>query len=130
MKPEKESASPDSLLPAQDAFEQWRSTRKKRDRIPESLWEAAIDLHPSYSTCRIAKALRLDFKELKRRIHERSSRSTPSEFVEMNVERLFSAGQCVIEVRSPAGFELKIQADAAFPPQLSQVISCFLSKSR
>ncbi len=49
-----------------DLFDQWRSTRKKNDRIAEGLWEAAADLSPSYSTCQSSKALRLDLKELKR----------------------------------------------------------------
>lgn|SRR5208337_137067 len=130
MKSRNQSESHDSLLAAQGAFEQWRSVRKKRDRIPESLWKAAVDLYPSNSTCRISKALRLDFKELKRRIGDRSSRGRSSEFVELNVERLFSAGRCVVEVRSPAGFEIKIQTDAAFPPQWMELLSCFLSHSR
>ena len=38
----------------------------------------------------ISKALRLDFKELKRRICDRSSREMSSEFVELKVGRLFS----------------------------------------
>jgi hypothetical protein len=131
MKSEKQSKPDDSLPAAQDAFEQWRNTRKnKRGRIPESLWKAAMDLYPSYSNCRIAKALRLDFKELKRRIRDQQTLTTSSEFVELNAQRLFSAGHCVVEVRSPAGFEIKIRTEAAFPLQLSELLSCFLSHSR
>lgn len=130
MKPEKNSESQEKMLAASVLFDQWRSTRKKRDRIPEGLWEAAAALSSSYSTCQISKALRLDFKELKRRIGDRSSRKIPSEFVELKVERLFSTGRCVMEVRSPAGFELKIQTDAALPPQCTQLLSCFLDRGR
>ena len=130
MKPEKNSESQEKMLAASVLFNQWRSTRKKRDRIPEGLWEAAADLSPSYSTCQISKALRLDFKELKRRIRDRSSTKAPSGFVELKVERLFSTGQLVMEVRSPAGFELKIQTDAALPPQCTQLLSCFLDRAR
>ena len=130
MKPEKNPESQARMQAVSALFDQWRSTRKKRDRIPESLWEEAADLSPSYSTCQISKALRLDFKELKRRIRDRSSRAAPSEFVELKVERLFSTGTCVMEVRSPAGFELKIQTDAALPPQCMQLLSCFLDHGR
>jgi len=130
MKPEKDSESQDKMQAVAVLFDQWRSTRKKRDRIPESLWDAAADLSPSYSTCHISKALRLDFNELKRRIGGRSHRSAPHEFVELKVERLFSTGQCLIEVRSPAGFELKIQTAAALPPQCMELLSCFLDRAR
>jgi hypothetical protein len=130
MKPEKNPESQEKMLAASVLFNQWRSTRKKRDRIPEGLWEAAANLSPSYSTCQISKALRLDFKELKRRIRDRSSTKAPSGFVELKVERLFSTGQFVMEVRSPAGFELKIQTDAALPPQCTQLLSCFLDRAR
>ena len=130
MCPEKSSESQAKMQAVSVLFDEWRGTRKKRDRIPERLWQAAVELSPSYSTCEISKALRLDFKELKRRIDDRSSRATPSEFVELKVERLFSMGQCVMEVRSPAGFELKIQADVALPSQCMQLLSCFLEHGR
>ncbi len=53
-------------------FVQWRSTRKPRSRIPEHLWQAAVDLAPFYSIHRIAGALRLNYTELKHRIKKRS----------------------------------------------------------
>ncbi len=130
MKPEKNSESQAKMLAVTVLFDQWRSTRKKRDRIPESLWEAAVELSTSYSTCQISKALRLDFNELKRRIHGRSHRAAPPEFVELKVERLFSTGQCLIEARSPAGYELKIQTAAALPPECMQLLSFFLDHGR
>ena len=46
-------------------FAHWRSTGKPRNRIPEELWQAAVDLAPCYSTHRIARALRLNYTELK-----------------------------------------------------------------
>ena len=130
MKPQKELELPGSMQAVSNAFEQWRSTRKKRDRIPESLWEAAMELSPSYSAHRIAKTLRLNYWELKHRIGLRLSRNTPSEFVELNVEHLFSGAQCFVEVRSQAGFEIKIRTMAASQPELTELISCFMSHGR
>jgi hypothetical protein len=130
MKPEKNSQLQTKMQAVAVLFDQWRSTRKKRDPIPESLWEAAADLSPSYSTCQISKELRLDFNKLKHRILARSQRTASPEFVELKVERLFSMGQCLIEARSPAGFELKIQTAAALPPQCIELLSCFLDRGR
>jgi len=127
MQSETVSESQVSLQATREAFEQWRSTRKKRDRIPDDLWEAAVDLSSSYSTCRIAKELRLDYKELKRRIRDRSSQGAP-EFVEFNVDQFFSRAQCLIEIRSPVGFEMRVQA--SLQADVMQLVSLFLKESR
>lgn len=128
MKPDQQSEPQTRLQAACEAFDKWRRTRTKRDRIPENLWEAAVSLSASYSTFRIAKTLRLDYKELKRRIENRSI--LPEGFVELNVEPLFSAAPLVVEVRSPSGFELRIHTDATFQSQLPHLIDSFVSRSR
>ena len=122
MKPEHTLEQQQHLQSVHEAFEQWRRTRQKKDRIPESLWEAAVDLSASYSTFRIAKTLRLDFKQLKYRIKERSCRSAPSGFVEVKAPLLFPTASCIVEIRSPCGFELKIQADTTLQSQLPDLI--------
>jgi hypothetical protein len=113
-----------------EAFEQWRRSRQKRDRIPEDLWRAAVDLSASYPTFRIARALRLNYTQLKERIQRRTARSTCSQFVEVKVPSLFSVSPCVMELRSPSGFELRVETDAALQSELVHLISCFVSQSR
>jgi len=130
MKPGEAVETKDSLQATRDAFEQWRCTRRKRDRIPEHLWGAAINLGTSYSTFRIAKELRLDYKELKRRMLDRSAENTPSEFVELKVEPLFSSNACLIEMRSPSGFEMKLEIPAALDCHLPGLVSQFLREGR
>jgi hypothetical protein len=130
MKPKKDPQPQDSLQTAREQFEQWRNTRRKRERIPESLWAAAVALSPTHSTFRISKTLRLNYIELKHRIRANSSGSTSTDFVELNVEHMFCAAQCVVELRSPAGFEMKIRTGTTLPSQLSQLIGCFLGASR
>lgn len=113
-----------------DAFEQWRRTREKRDRIPEGLWRAAVDLSARYPTFRIARTLRLNYIQLKQRIQERAGKGTSSQFVEVKMAPLFSVSPCVMELRSPSGFELRIETDASLQSQLVHLISCFVSQSR
>lgn len=50
-------------------FQQWRVDRHKLERIPEPLWQAAASLHPRYSVFHIARALRLNFNDMRDRIH-------------------------------------------------------------
>lgn len=113
-----------------DAFEQWRRSRQKRERIPEDLWRAAVDLSPSYSTFRIARTLRLNYTQLKERIQERAGKSTSPQFVEVKLPSLLSVSPSVMELRSPSGFELRIETDAALHSELVHLISCFVSLSR
>ena len=49
-------------------FEGWRRTHKTRSRISESLWEAAVKLAVQYGLHRTAKALRVDYYSLKKRV--------------------------------------------------------------
>lgn len=130
MKPEHSIEPQQHLQSVRGAFEQWRRTRQTNDRIPESLWEAAVDLSVSYPAFRIAKELRLDYNKLKHRIQERSSRSEPSGFVELKVHPLFPSAPCVVEIRSPSGFEMRIQTDASLHSQLSDLVSSFVSQTR
>jgi hypothetical protein len=131
MKSEKVAAPENRLIEARVAFEKWRSTRKKRDRIPAHLWKEATDLSAFHSPCRIAKELKLDYNALKQRIRDHSSQeSTSRKFVQLSVESLFPAPQCVLEVRSPCGFELKIRTDGAFQHCMAELVGLFLKESR
>ena len=67
------NAAPVSVSDAQLAavvnrFHQWRGSRAKIERIPEALWQAAGALYPRYSVFRIARALGLNFVELRDRV--------------------------------------------------------------
>jgi hypothetical protein len=52
-------------------FERWRRRRKKRSRIPEQLWRAAVAVAASYGVNPTARALGLDYYELKKRLEMR-----------------------------------------------------------
>ena len=60
-----ESPNAVSLEHVQQRFECWRQRRKKRARIPQSLWKAAVALSREYSICHLSKALRVNYTALK-----------------------------------------------------------------
>jgi hypothetical protein len=110
-------------------FARWRSTRRLRSRIPEQLWQAAVDLAPFYSTHQIARALRLNYTELKQRIKKHLPQEEhAAEFIEIDMRQLLPTAPCVLELRSPTGFELKIHNFDRIPSQLAPLISCFLGQ--
>jgi len=54
-------------------LERWRRTRKKRGRIPESLWAAAVKVAGRHGVNRTASVLRLDYYSLKERVEREAT---------------------------------------------------------
>jgi hypothetical protein len=94
-------------------FQGWRANRTGRDRIPEALWRAAAALYPRYSVCRIARTLRLNFVELRDRIHANAKtsgrvnrKSTPASMERLHFMELSAAAvgdsqsECHLKVRN------------------------------
>ena len=92
---------PRPLQAARQCFERWRSQRKTRSRIPESLWCTAVKLAVEFGVHRTAKVLRLNYEALKARVKaaqpEPSSSASPAQFVELLGGTLPGAGKCVVE---------------------------------
>jgi hypothetical protein len=57
--------TPLSLKEVSAAFEQWRATRAKKSRIPESLWQQVILLLSKYPISKVTKALNLSGGQVK-----------------------------------------------------------------
>lgn len=51
-------------------FESWRQHRRKRTRIPKSLWKAAVALAEQYSVNHLSKVLRVNYTALKTQVLE------------------------------------------------------------
>jgi hypothetical protein len=56
-----------------ERFAEWRRKRKPRTRIPGPLWAAAVKMVGKYGLHRTARALRVDYYSLKRRVEEASA---------------------------------------------------------
>jgi hypothetical protein len=128
MKQEDQVAIHGPLDAVRKAFGQWRRTRTGRERIPEELWQAAVDLSESCSLCKIATELKLDYRRLRRRIQERSPEAPPSRFIEVRMDRLLPSSQYTVHLRSPAGFELTVHGCAGYELQLTHLIDHFLGR--
>ena len=120
----------DRLQTVCDAFDGWRSSRRKGSPIPAHLWDAAVSLSPVYSTYRIARALKLDYMKLKRLINDKTSHDRPPGFFELKHESFLTAGQCTIHLHNPKGFRMEIRAQGALPSQLLPLVTAFLEESR
>lgn len=112
-------------------FEDWRGTHKARSRIPSCLWGSAVKMAGVYGLHRTARALRLDYYALKRRINQEEVAKdgvamrpaagaragvTPP-FLELVPP--FGAGECVMELESATGAKMRVHLKGVASPDLA-----------
>jgi hypothetical protein len=121
------------LAELMDRFDHWRQSRTTRgEPIPDSLWEQAVSLTRLLPLSRVAKRLRLNRQELKKRCGQRQLQlpATPDrlpapDFIEVKMEPAGIAVGMEIEVQRPDGSRLQIRYHESQPP-LAAVIQTFL----
>jgi hypothetical protein len=106
MKGRKSASAPD-VGEVQARFENWRQNRKGKARIPDELWEAAVEVARRDGVNQTAAALHLDGGKLKRRMVATGGRvpdkTMPPAFVEMMVPHAVGASECTIELEGRKG---------------------------
>ena len=110
---------PEPVVQLQRQLDQFRSKQQRRTKLPESLWEAAVELARQHGVYSVAQPLRLDYMGLKKRLGEPSShrRKTPgAAFVELITPPPAAVEECVIEFESSRGAKMRIQWKASAPP--------------
>ena len=63
-----QSPIPEPIVQLQRQLDQFRSTRPQRTKLPEALWEAAVELARQHGLYSVAHPLRLDYVQLKKRL--------------------------------------------------------------
>ena len=59
---------PEAITQLQRQLEQFRSNQPARTKLPESLWQAAVELARQHGIYAVASPLRLDYTRLKERL--------------------------------------------------------------
>ena len=97
------TAIPDDLLQVSQQVEEWRSAHPPRSRLPETIWAAAAEMAQRHGLHRTAKALRLDYMRLKKRLPAGAQpRPAPPAFLELLASPAGLA-ECVVELESTHG---------------------------
>jgi hypothetical protein len=116
----RESASiPEPVAQLQRQLEQFRSSQPGRTKLPESLWQAAVELARQHGVHPVAHPLRLDYTRLKKRLGEPPivrRKATKPAFVELVAPSRAQLEECVIEFESSGGSKMRIQWKATAPP--------------
>ena len=109
---------PEAIVQLQRQLDQFRSTQPRRTKLPESLWQAAVELARQHGIYPVAHPLRLDYMGLKKRLAGvpivRRKAGKPA-FVELITPPATPPEECVIELESLRGGKVRIQWKASAP---------------
>jgi len=118
---------PPALFRAQQKIEQWRQRHRPRAPIPEELWREAAELACAHGINRTARALRLAYYSLKKRVTAAAAGDERApEFVEILPGGLPAhRPQCLIELEDAGGAKMRIHLQGGDLPDVAALARVF-----
>jgi hypothetical protein len=118
--------TPEPILQLRRQLEEFRSSQPGRVKLPESLWQAAVELARQYGIWPVAHPLRLDYMRLKERLGEvrpaRHRKAAPPSFIEVVAAQPAVLEACIIEFESPRGPKMRVHWKATTPPDWTNLL--------
>ena len=107
-------------------FERWRRTRRVRSRVPEPLWAAAVKMARICGIHRTARALRVDYYVLKKRVEQQVAQ-TPgvpeagavATFIELASPARAGSCECILELENVGGAKMRVHLKGVEAPDLA-----------
>jgi hypothetical protein len=130
---EKSQSSPreGQLERLRQRLEVWRKSQKPRSRLPGRLWNAAARLAAHHGLNKTAKALHLDYYDLKKRVDAIAGRNGPvPSFVELVPAASSPFPECLIELEARSGTKMRIHLKGITLPDLTTLGSMFWRNNR
>jgi len=124
MKSCRANVAPARLETVRRRLDAWRRSRRGRERIPEPLWNLAVQMAGVYGLCTTARTLRLDYVVLKRRVESANRQSPPRpepamSFVEVLSPERTSVPECILELENPSGAKMRVHLKGIPVPDLT-----------
>jgi hypothetical protein len=116
---------PESIAQLQRQLDQFRSSQPQRTKLPESLWQSAVELARQHGIYPVAHPLRLDYMGLKKRLGGDASpqrKTAKAAFVELIAPQPATLEECVIEFESATRGKMRIQWKASAPPDWASLL--------
>ena len=129
----KSTPIPEPVAQLQRQLDQFRSTQPRRTKLPESLWQAAVELARQHGLYPVAHPLRLDYMGLKKRlggVSTRRQKAAKPAFVELIGPDRAPLEECVIDFESPGGSKMRIQWKTAAPPDWASLLRAWRDVER
>ena len=127
------SPIPEPILQLQRQLEQFRGGHPPRTRLPESLWQSAVELARQHGLYLVAHPLRLDYTQLKKRLGgvvKAPRRAASPAFVELISAHPTTVSECVIEFESAVGGKMRIQWKGSAAPDWASLLRAWREAER
>jgi hypothetical protein len=121
----------------QRRFEEYRSLRPSRGRLPPALWKEAAEAARRYGLNPVAQTLHLDYARLKKRMATTASRDASkrtketrpaADFLELIQPATNTTQDCHIEVETSHGAKLRAELKGIATNDLAALIRGFLGQ--
>jgi len=129
----KSTPIPAPIAQLQRQLDQFRSAQPRRTKLPESLWQAAVELARQHGVYSVAHPLRLDYMGLKKRlggVPRLRRKATKPAFVELIAPNRALLEECVIELESSGGSKMRIQWKTTAPPDWTNLLRAWRNAER
>jgi hypothetical protein len=126
------AVSPEPIAQLRRQLDQIRSTQPRGKKLPDSVWQAAVELAREHGVYSVAHPLRLDYAGLKKRlggVSHRRRRARKPAFVEL-IAPASAMRECLIEFESLHGGKVRIQWKAAAPPDWMSLLRAWREAER
>jgi hypothetical protein len=121
----RKAAVPDSVIQLERQFEQFRSTRTGRAKLPGMLWQAAVEQARQHGANVVAHTLRLDYNALKKRmgaVVEPHRDQPPASFMELIGATGAGADEYVIEFEGSPHPRMRVQWKSTTAPNWAALL--------
>jgi hypothetical protein len=130
----KSAPIPEPIAQLQRQLDQFRGSQSGRTKLPEALWQAAVELARQYGVYPVAHPLRLDYTRLKKQLGGPQTRgqrrTTKPAFVELIAPGRTTPEECVIEFESSGGSKMRIQWKSTAPPDWTNLLRAWRDAER
>jgi hypothetical protein len=124
---------PEPIVQLQRRLDEFRSTRPHRTKLPETLWQAAMELAREHGLYSVAHPLRLDYTQLKKRLGgavNAPRKAVAPAFVELIATHPAAVLECVIEFESSIGSKIRIQWKGSAGPDWASLLRAWREAER
>ncbi len=124
---------PEPIAQLQRQLDQIRSTQRRGKKLPDSVWQTAVELAREHGVYSVAHPLRLDYMGLKKRLAAAPSlrrKTSTQAFVELIAPHPATLEQWVIELESSGGNKMRIQWKTSAPPDWTSLLRAWRDVER
>jgi hypothetical protein len=127
------SRMPEPIAQLQRRFDEFRSSQPHRAKLPETLWESAVELARQHGLYSVAHPLRLDYVQLKKRlggVSDVRKKAAKPTFVELVAAHPATMSECVVEFESSIGSKMRIQWKGSSTPDWASLLRAWREAER